>query len=68
MGHFRLAELVFPSSEEGEAIKFVYLRTACRSLAVLQFHVFARVLRVNLSLLDDPVVDPFKGFKLLANY
>ena len=66
MGHFRPSELVFPTSEEGEAIKFVYLRTACRSLAVLLFRVFTRVLRVKLSLLDDPVVDPFNCLKLLA--
>ena len=48
--HFRVAELVFPTSyEEGEALKFVYLRTACLSLAFLLFHVFTRVVRVQLS-------------------
>ena len=38
--HSRLAEvghLVFPTRLEGEAIKFVYLRTACRSLVFLKF-------------------------------
>ena len=29
--HFRFAEPVFPTSSEGEAIKFAYLRTSYRS-------------------------------------
>ena len=66
MGHFHLAELVFPTSEGGEVIKFVFLKTAGRSLAVLLFHVFTRVLRVKLYLLDDLVVDPFNCCKLLG--
>ena len=51
----RLAELAFPTREKGEAIKFVYLKIACWSLAILLFHVFTRVVRVKLSLLDDLV-------------
>ena len=48
--HLRLAEvghLVFPTSYEGETIKFLFLGTADRSLIVPQFHVFMRVVRVS---------------------
>ena len=46
----------FLTSEEGEAIKFVYLRTTCRSLTFPLLHVFTTVVRVQLLfLLDDPV-------------
>ena len=57
--HSHLAEvglLVFPTRKEGEAVKFVYLRTARRSLNVPQFHVFTRVVRVQFFLLDEAVV------------
>ena len=51
---------------EGEAIKFVYRRTACRSLAFPVFHIFTRVVRVQLSLLDEAVVHRVNNFKLFA--
>ena len=67
--HSRLAELgrlVVLKGKEGEAIKFVYLRAACRSLAFLVFHIFTSVVRVQLSLLDEAVMGRVNNFKLFV--
>ena len=64
--HSYLAELErleFPTNQEGEAMKFVYLRTPRRSLTFPLFHVFMRVVRVQLFLLDEALV--FNNYKLL---
>ena len=56
----------FPHKLGGEAIRCVYLRTTCRSLNFALFHVFTRVVIVQLFLLGNAVADPFNNFKLLA--
>ena len=48
-------------------MKFVYLKTACRSLTFPLLHVFTTVVRVQLFLLDEALVNPFnRDFKLLS--
>ena len=57
----------FLISKEGEAIKFVYLRTTCRSLTFPLLHVFTTGVRVQLlCLLDEPFGVRVNNLKLFA--
>ena len=43
------------NQEEGEPIKFVYLRTACRSLTFPLLYVFTRVVKCSCFFLTRPL-------------